>query len=71
MVYFYLMCIMKVISALNCDQNICAIKQIDKRNNRNERALLFPPSSTIGVSCNANDFILLSNNKKTLISTQI
>lgn len=36
--------------ALSVESNSCVIEKLDEKNKRQERALLFPPSSTIGVS---------------------
>lgn len=49
-VYFYLICITECLLVLSCDHENSVVKEIDKRNSRKDRALLFPPSSTIGVS---------------------
>lgn len=44
------MCILEFLVVLGCELDSCNIKKLDKKNERKERALLFPPSSTIGVS---------------------
>lgn len=49
-VYFYLICITEFMLVLSCDHDSCMVREIDGRKGRKERALLFPPSSTIGVS---------------------
>lgn len=35
---------------LSGEFNSCEVENVDEKNGRQERALLFPPSSTIGVS---------------------
>lgn len=50
-VYFHLVYLMKFLTvALSVESNSCVIEKLDGKNKRQERALLFPPSSTIGVS---------------------
>lgn len=50
-VYFHLVYLMKFLTvALSVESNSCVIEKLDEKNERQERALLFPPSSTIGVS---------------------
>lgn len=44
-----LICLMKIVSVLSCEHDSRIIDDAKERNIRKERALLFPPSSTIGV----------------------
>lgn len=45
-----LICLIKIVSVSSCEHDdSCAIDEPTERNIRKERALLFPPSSTIGV----------------------
>lgn len=49
-IYLYLLCIMEFSTVmLTGESDSCAVEQVDEKNGRHERALLFPPSSTIGV----------------------
>lgn len=44
-------CLIKCIFVLSCEHNDnCAVDEVNDKSIRKERALLFPPSSTIGVS---------------------
>ncbi|XP_031621581.1 uncharacterized protein LOC116339694 [Contarinia nasturtii] len=48
-IYLYFICLINVVWASSCEHDSCVIDAANKRNIRNERALLFPPSSTIGI----------------------
>lgn len=50
-VYLYLLYLMKFLMVvLSGESDSCIVKKVGEANGRQERALLFPPSSTIGVS---------------------
>lgn len=52
-VYFHLLYLMKFLTiVLSFESNSCVVEKVtdmNEKNERHERALLFPPSSTIGV----------------------
>lgn len=49
-IYLYLVYLVEFFTVvLSSESNICIVEKFDQKNGRRERALLFPPSSTIGV----------------------
>lgn len=50
-IYIYLLYSIEFFAmALSSETNGCVVEKVDAKHSRQERALLFPPSSTIGVS---------------------
>lgn len=66
-VYLYLLYLMKFLTmVLSVESDSCVVEKVGGTNGRQERALLFPPSSTIGVSA-----VNLTFFQKKLISMKI
>lgn len=70
-IYIYLLYLIEFLVTVSSNEtNGCVVEKVDAKHNRQERALLFPPSSTIGVSDFSTCFFFFSNKVVKLVKIE-